>query len=77
MKKLIFIASMFFTSCAYLSIGSNIRSGIIKTINCDTVQFYGSAKKFILIGEVFRKEKIQYTVVEFYIDNRLPTIKKL
>lgn len=77
MKTLIFISCLFYSSCAYLPRGSNIRSGVVKTIDFDTIQFYGSAKKFILIGEVFRKEKIKYTVVKFYIDDRLPIIKKL
>ena len=77
MKTLIFISCLFFIGCASLPTGSNIRTGIVKTINSDTVQFYGSLKRFILIGRVSPKEKIQYTVIKNSTETKLPIIKKL
>lgn len=77
MKTLIFISSLFFIGCASIPTGSNIRSGIVRTINRDTVQFYGSAKRFILIDQVAHKEKIQYTIIKNSTQTNLPIIKKL
>lgn len=77
MKTLIFISCLFFIGCASLPTGSNIRTGIVKTINSDTIQFYGSLKRFILIGKVSPKEKIQYAVIKNSIETKLPIIKKL
>lgn len=77
MKTLIFISCLFFIGCASLPTGSNIRTGIVKTINSDTVQFYGSLKRFILIGRVSPKEKIQYAFIKNSTETKLPIIKKL
>ena len=77
MKTLIFISCLFYTSCAYLPRGSNIRSGVVRTIDFDTIQFYGSAKKFILIGEVCMREKIQYTVIKNSTETKSQIIKKV
>ena len=82
MKKLLifwlsFAFSLLLTSCSVLSIGSNIRTGTVKTIHSDTIQFYGNKRLYILQGKTTINEVIQYTVIKPFSDTSLCIIKKL
>lgn len=82
MKKLLifwlsFAFSLLLTSCSVLSIGSNIRTGTVKTIHNDTIQFYGNKRLYILQGKTTINEVIQYTVIKSVSDTSICIIKKL
>lgn len=81
MKNILLLFCFILTiiSCANLPQGSNIRTATIRSINGDTINFYGSKKKFILEKntQVSIEEKIQYTILKNGTGNYLPIIRKL
>lgn len=78
MKQPILIFTLFilFQSCILFPRGSDIRTGIIRSINKDTINFYGSKKKFILENMYPLKvqDTIQYTTLT---NSSFPIIRKL
>ena len=72
-----FVSSLLLTSCSVLPISSNVRTGTVKTIHNDTIQFYGSKRLYILQGKTTLNEVIQYTVIKSASTTKLCTIKKL
>lgn len=71
------IISVTLFSCRSLPTGSNIRSGTIRSISNDTVNFYGKKRLYILVGKAKIKETIQFTVIKISTDTSLCKIKKI
>lgn len=79
MKQLFFIIiiAIITSSCRVFPTGSNIRTGTVRAIHNDTVQFYGSKKLYILRGSTMPNEKFQFTVLKNSTDTSLCVIRKL